>query len=638
MNLEIMIRDDSNVEYIKIKFASKEIESLDLNSIFNSEMGSFPTKHTSKKYCNDDFKFRTCYQYSNSIRKDILNYRSTILSDCHEDVVCHCHEFPEFINQSGHVMTGDVKIISNLKVRKLFSKGLKFIEPIFKSSRNIFNSIKSDIVSYVDGLVKKFSINRRYFDSWVDSVLSKVKSRVNSLKISNKPTSICKSQRTYLEDLKDKFVLSSVDKASNNISITCKKFYLENIKSELENTNSYVICNEQEVDLVRKHRKFCAKFDIPVTDDCVPFLHMLPKFHKTPVDFRYIAAGTKSSLKPLSQILSGVFKLLKRTVKTLANYQFKFEDTSGFWIVDNKSSTLENLSTLNNLNKVTNVKSFDFKKLYTNLPHDKMIDSISYILDFCFEKKSMKYINVSKTFNASWSNKGRGNWALTKDEILELLTFLLDNIFVKFGNKIYRQNIGIPMGCDCAPFLADLFLFRYEFEYVSLLVQNKDPIVKEFKFCSRYIDDLNLPNCSDRVSDIICNEIYPKELQILQTNSCDQSSTFLDVEIFCKNGLFETKLYDKRRDFSFKVITLPNLKSVVPIKQSYGIFTGELFRICMSSSKPEYFIDEAKKLIIKLSSQNYNKSLLLKYLSKFLKSKPACLNKFWANLQVGIFQ
>ena len=90
--------------------------------------------------------------------------------------------------------------------------------------------------------------------------------------------------------------------------------------------------------------------------------------------------------------------------------------------------------------------------------------------------------------------------------------------------------------------------------------------------------------------------------------------------------------------FSFKVITLPNLKSVVPIKQSYGIFTGELFRICMSSSKPEYFIDEAKKLIIKLSSQNYNKSLLLKYLSKFLKSKPACLNKFWANLQVGIFQ
>ena len=156
------------------------------------------------------------------------------------------------------------------------------------------------------------------------------------------------------------------------------------------------------------------------------------------------------------------------------------------------------------------------------------------------------------------------------------------------------------MGCDCAPFLADLFLFRYEFEYVSLLVQNKDPIVKEFKFCSRYIDDLNLPNCSDRVSDIICNEIYPKELQILQTNSCDQSSTFLDVEIFCKNGLFETKLYDKRRDFSFKVITLPNLKSVVPIKQSYGIFTGELFRICMSSSKPEYFIDEAKKLIIKL--------------------------------------
>ena len=42
------------------------------------------------------------------------------------------------------------------------------------------------------------------------------------------------------------------------------------------------------------------------------------------------------------------------------------------------------------------------------------------------------------------------------------LTFLLDNIFIRFGTKLYRQVIGIPMGTYCAPLVADLFLFCYE--------------------------------------------------------------------------------------------------------------------------------------------------------------------------------
>ena len=39
----------------------------------------------------------------------------------------------------------------------------------------------------------------------------------------------------------------------------------------------------------------------------------------------------------------------------------------------------------------------------------------------------------------------------------ETLTFLLDNIYIRFGSKLYRQIVGIPMGTDCAPLVADLF-------------------------------------------------------------------------------------------------------------------------------------------------------------------------------------
>ena len=37
------------------------------------------------------------------------------------------------------------------------------------------------------------------------------------------------------------------------------------------------------------------------------------------------------------------------------------------------------------------------------------------------------------------------------------------------------------------------------------------------------------------------------------TNSDPNNSTFLDLDIFIKNGKFNSKLYDKRRDFLFIV-------------------------------------------------------------------------------------
>ena len=42
------------------------------------------------------------------------------------------------------------------------------------------------------------------------------------------------------------------------------------------------------------------------------------------------------------------------------------------------------------------------------------------------------------------------------------LHYLVDNIFIRFGSELYKQIVGIPMGTNCAPLVADLFLFCYE--------------------------------------------------------------------------------------------------------------------------------------------------------------------------------
>ena len=34
---------------------------------------------------------------------------------------------------------------------------------------------------------------------------------------------------------------------------------------------------------------------------------------------------------------------------------------------------------------------------------------------------------------------------------MDALSFRLDNIYIRFGTKLYRQIVGIPMGTNCAP-------------------------------------------------------------------------------------------------------------------------------------------------------------------------------------------
>ena len=57
--------------------------------------------------------------------------------------------------------------------------------------------------------------------------------------------------------------------------------------------------------------------------------------------------------------------------------------------------------------------------------------------------------------------------------VCDALTFLLDNIFIQFDTKLYRQVVGIPMGTNCAPLVADLFMFSYERDFMMSLFDDK---------------------------------------------------------------------------------------------------------------------------------------------------------------------
>ena len=56
-----------------------------------------------------------------------------------------------------------------------------------------------------------------------------------------------------------------------------------------------------------------------------------------------------------------------------------------------------------------------------------------------------------------------------------------DNIFIRFGSKLYRQTVGFPMGTNCAPLVADLFLFCYERDFMLSLSDNNQSVIIDDK-------------------------------------------------------------------------------------------------------------------------------------------------------------
>ena len=91
--------------------------------------------------------------------------------------------------------------------------------------------------------------------------------------------------------------------------------------------------------------------------------------------------------------------------------------------------------------------------------------------------------------------------------MLEALVFLLDNIYIRFGFKLYRQIVDIPMGTNCAPLVAYLFLYCYERDFMlSISDDNQSEVTEAFTSTSRYLDELL--NIFTNFSDSMVNHIY----------------------------------------------------------------------------------------------------------------------------------
>ena len=192
----------------------------------------------------------------------------------------------------------------------------------------------------------------------------------------------------------------------------------------------------------------------------------------------------------------------------------------------------------------------------------------------------------------------------------------------------FCQVIGIPMGMNCAPSLADLFLYSYESECLDNIRRGGHrKLARSFSLCYRYIDDLIAFN-NKKFGDYV-KEIYPSQLTVEKANTSDDLANYLDLTfIIERNNRLYTKLYDKCDDFDFHIVNFPFLSSNIPSSPSYGVYISQLIRYARCCSYYHDFGYRHKLLVDRHLSQGYEVKCLRNSFKKFYGRYPDLIGKY----------
>ena len=269
------------------------------------------------------------------------------------------------------------------------------------------------------------------------SILAKIYFLDTSLTITN-------TIKRKIGNLQEKFVFSTIDKASKNYSIICKKFYIETILKEVgfmtNGNNTYELCDNNSDDLIEDLRKKSSSQGIiPSLDSLtLPFIQITPKMHKNPIGFRTIISSRRCVTKQLSKDIGKCLKMVYQNLTKYCNTIFRATNINPMFIIDNNKPITETLCHLGTTGRLKNIATFDFEKLYTNLQHNDISVAMSEVLKIGFGNTD-RHLKITK-FRAFWATSRENVNCKSKDDIQEMLEILINNAYFCVGDKIFRQK------------------------------------------------------------------------------------------------------------------------------------------------------------------------------------------------------
>ena len=345
---------------------------------------------------------------------------------------------------------------------------------------------------------------------WKEKVLQRCEENLQSYRkktphIARAPFKMC----AVIKRLKEFFVIAPVDKAQHNLSIICKRYYLYILSKELGSKAYSTIsdCTIQEI--MNKHKIFNNKYKHEHIDN-LSYLYWIAKFHKNPPKPRFIAGVSntynptpnaplphtlegrflrevhkaKNSTTAASTYLSRQLQIVMKLLQQKDQQLFEREGYRRCWFIRSVEEVYLEIKANQDYLNIKRPRTFDFTTMYTNLEHERIIANVRSTI-----QEAHKYIREVLSLNEQTKYK-----QLLKDEdtLMDHVVFIVKNTFLcTKGGVLRHQRIGLLMGTNSAPELANLTLYHDESQFIDNFVKQKQiEKAKEHCFNFRLIDDI----------------------------------------------------------------------------------------------------------------------------------------------------
>ena len=200
---------DSEVKHkqllIKIPLINKGIEFIDLHSIFkdNLVISSIPN------YFNNSETPIICYKYNKPIRSTIFNFNKIVNDidiDSNTPASSDCQNSNYLYPSAGHIITGNLNVIPDARVRNIISKGPKYRFPSNIDFSKCRREIAASLNDFSNPWCKREKVEHDALTEWKTSLTPKPKLSFHHLK-------------RGIQDFHMNYALVPADKAANKVVV-----------------------------------------------------------------------------------------------------------------------------------------------------------------------------------------------------------------------------------------------------------------------------------------------------------------------------------------------------------------------------------------------------------------------------------
>ena len=299
----------------------------------------------------------------------------------------------------------------------------------------------------------------------------------------------------------------------------------------------------------------------------------------------------------MSKILQNVIFWLKHKDDIL----YRQKGIRRCWIVNSIDDVFCCIKNNHDLLCNLNPRTFDFTTMYLSLPHSVIFKNIYYSVNEAI-MHSQQFLCDEKLKSRSLPNLQR---------IMSYVRFIVCNTFItNIEGNLIQQVVGIPMGTNSAPAIANLTLYASEAQFMDTLYRIDPQNAKKYAFTFRYIDDCLLWDVEPPPTDVY--QLFYSETTL------EDRVNFLGGTIQkCNNKLY-ISVYDKTVNWDLPIIRFPHYHSNTPSHQIIGVMLGQFtryYRICNTVTS---FKVAATNLILRILHRGHSYTTIIKSWKRFI--------------------